>query len=60
MATYISEPMSKAEMVVPMIANVKMAPKLRKKYFCTPNFEAKKKKTKKNTRLDDLYILKLR
>lgn len=29
----MSEPMSKAEIVVPSIANVKIAPKLRKKYF---------------------------
>lgn len=30
---YIKAPIKKAEMVVPIMANVKMAPKLRKKYF---------------------------
>lgn len=34
-------------MVVPMIANVKMAPKLRKKYFCTPNSRSKEEENKK-------------
>lgn len=32
-ATYISDPMSSADMVVPIMANVRIAPKLRKKYF---------------------------
>lgn len=32
-APYISEPIKSAEMVVPTIANVRIAPKLRKKYF---------------------------
>lgn len=32
-ATYISDPMSNADMVVPIMAYVRIAPKLRKKYF---------------------------
>lgn len=36
-AAYINEPISSAEMVVPTIAYVKMAPKFLKKYFCWRN-----------------------
>lgn len=32
-APYIKTPIKNADMVVPMIANVRMAPRLRKKYF---------------------------
>lgn len=45
MATYMSEPMSNADMVVPIMAYVRIAPKLRKKYFYTATV-----KTKKQTR----------
>lgn len=31
---YIREPMTKADSAVPTIANVRIAPRLRKKYFC--------------------------
>lgn len=33
-APYISEPINSADTVVPTMANVKIAPKFRKKYFC--------------------------
>lgn len=36
-AQYINIPIRNAEMVVPIIANVRMAPRLRKKYFCEWN-----------------------
>lgn len=32
-AAYMSDPMSRDEIVVPIMANVKIAPKFRKKYF---------------------------
>lgn len=32
-AAYINEPINSADIVVPTMANVKIAPKLRKKYF---------------------------
>lgn len=44
MATYISDPMSNADMVVPIMANVRIAPKLRKKYFYTAIGESKHRK----------------
>lgn len=33
-AAYMSDPMSRDEIVVPIMANVRIAPRFRKKYFC--------------------------
>lgn len=42
MAPYINEPINSADIVVPMMANVRIAPKLRKKYFYTFTKEKEK------------------
>lgn len=38
-APYMSDPINNADTVVPMIANVKIAPKFRKKYFYNRNIQ---------------------